>query len=208
MPTSGTCFFNMLGLVVFGASVEEALNSKRFLMLYLGCGIGAGLLYGLVHYLELRPVQAAAEAYLANPDPDLLVRYFSALDYPLNAQQYNFVHKIYPAAPENAAYIQQAEQVITDTYFMAANGRPMVGASGSIFGVMAIFGLLFPNMKLMLLFPPIPVKAKYLVLFYAAYSIYSLWQSNPGDNVAHLAHVGGMVFGFAFFKLWQNKISY
>ena len=67
----------------------------------------------------------------------------------------------------------------------------MVGASGAVFGILLAFAMLFPNMQLMLLFPPIPVKAKYLVLVYGIYELWSELNRMPGDNVAHLAHLGG-----------------
>ena len=81
----------------------------------------------------------------------------------------------------------------------------MVGASGAIFGILMAFGLLFPNTELLLLFPPIPIKAKYLVIFYGAYEIFAEFRATPGDNVAHLAHLGGLFIGFIMVKYWQKK---
>jgi membrane associated rhomboid family serine protease len=82
-----------------------------------------------------------------------------------------------------------------------------VGASGAIFGVLLAFGMLFPNTRLMLLFPPIPIKAKWLVVGYGAVEL-ALGFYNPGSNVAHFAHVGGMVFGFFLIKYWQKRTTY
>lgn len=79
---------------------------------------------------------------------------------------------------------------------------PMVGASGAIFGVLIAFAMLYPNVELMLLFPPIPIKAKYLIPIFVAFEIYSGFQENPGDSVAHFAHLGGALFGFFMIKLW------
>jgi membrane associated rhomboid family serine protease len=81
----------------------------------------------------------------------------------------------------------------------------MVGASGAVFGVLMAFGMLFPNTVLYLLFPPIPVKAKYLVMFYGAYEIYSEINRSVGDNVAHFAHLSGMLIAFIILKYWQQK---
>jgi membrane associated rhomboid family serine protease len=67
------------------------------------------------------------------------------------------------------------------------------------------FGLLFPNTELMLLFPPIPIKAKYLVAFYGVYELYSIYQAQAGDNVAHFAHIGGMFFAFILVKYWGKQ---
>ncbi len=81
---------------------------------------------------------------------------------------------------------------------------PTVGASGAVFGVLLGFGMLFPNTRLMLLFPPIPIKAKYLVIGYGALELY-LGLTQPGSNIAHFAHLGGMVFGFFLIKYWNKK---
>lgn len=81
---------------------------------------------------------------------------------------------------------------------------PMVGASGAIFGVLLGFGVLFPNVILQLIFPPVRLKAKYFVMIYGALELFLSIQQ-PGDSVAHVAHVGGMVFGFILIKLWKKK---
>ncbi|RYF63078.1 MAG: rhomboid family intramembrane serine protease, partial [Cytophagaceae bacterium] len=83
--------------------------------------------------------------------------------------------------------------------------QPMVGASGAIFGVLMAFGLLFPNTELFLLFPPIPIKAKYFVIFYGALEIYSGLYQQAGDNVAHFAHIGGMLFAYILVKYWNSQ---
>ncbi len=82
---------------------------------------------------------------------------------------------------------------------------PMVGASGAVFGILMAFGLLFPNTELFLLFFPFPIKAKYFVLFYGLYELWSGFERVPGDNVAHFAHLGGMLFAFILVRLWKDK---
>ena len=81
----------------------------------------------------------------------------------------------------------------------------MVGASGAVFGILLAFAMLFPNMQLMLLIPPIPIKAKYLVLVYGFYEIWIEFNRMPGDNVAHLAHLGGMLIAYIILRYWKNK---
>lgn len=81
---------------------------------------------------------------------------------------------------------------------------PVVGASGAVFGILLGFGMLFPNTRLMLLFPPIPIKAKWFVLGYGVIELFMALDNNPGDNVAHFAHLGGMIFGFIMIKKWQG----
>lgn len=84
---------------------------------------------------------------------------------------------------------------------------PTVGASGAVYGLIAAFALLFPNTRLMLLFPPIPIKAKWLALGLAALAIYQGYVNNPGDSVAHFAHLGGMLFGWILVKVWQRNTT-
>ena len=83
---------------------------------------------------------------------------------------------------------------------------PTVGASGAIFGVLLAFGVLFPNTQLMLLIPPIPIKAKYFVLIYGAIELY-LAVTQPGSNIAHAAHLGGMLFGYLLIRYWRKTTN-
>lgn len=80
-----------------------------------------------------------------------------------------------------------------------------IGASGACYGVLLAFGMLFPNERIMLLLPPIPMKAKYFVAGYAAIELISAYASN--DNVAHFAHLGGMLFGWLLLRYWRTSRS-
>lgn len=86
-----------------------------------------------------------------------------------------------------------------------AESTPVLGASGAVFGILLGFGMLFPNTELMLLFFPIPIKAKYFVMGYGAIELFSGLNNNPADNVAHFAHLGGMIFGFVMIKIWGKN---
>lgn len=81
----------------------------------------------------------------------------------------------------------------------------LVGASGAIFGILVAFGVLYPNMELLIFFIPVPIKAKYIVSVYVLYEIYATFAQTSGDNVAHLAHLGGGLFGFLLIKMWGVK---
>lgn len=83
---------------------------------------------------------------------------------------------------------------------------PMMGASGAIFGVLVAFGMLFPNAVLMLIFPPIPLKAKYFIPIYIVIELYFAVANNPGDNVAHYAHLGGALIGFILVRIWKKNL--
>lgn len=93
---------------------------------------------------------------------------------------------------------------------MAADGitsimrTPTVGASGAVFGVLLAYGMLFPNNVLQLIFPPIALKAKWFVMIFGAIELY-LGISNKGSNIAHFAHLGGMLFGYFLIIYWKKK---
>jgi len=80
-----------------------------------------------------------------------------------------------------------------------------VGASGAVFGILLAFGMLFPNVPLYIMFIPIPIKAKYFVIGYGVIELYLAFLNSPGDNVAHFAHLGGMLFGFFMIRYWKKK---
>ena len=81
---------------------------------------------------------------------------------------------------------------------------PMLGASGAVFGVLLAFGMLFPNTRLMLILPPIPIKAKWFVIIYGAAELFFGIANYSGDPVAHFAHLGGMLFGYILIKYWNK----
>lgn len=81
---------------------------------------------------------------------------------------------------------------------------PTVGASGGVYGLLLAFGMAFPNRMIMLLFPPIPMKAKYMVILFGAMELYlGLSGSSPG--IANFAHLGGMLFGFLLIQHWKTE---
>ncbi|MEL7834824.1 rhomboid family intramembrane serine protease [Fodinibius sp. Rm-B-1B1-1] len=87
---------------------------------------------------------------------------------------------------------------------IGGGGAPTLGASGAVYGILLAFGMMFPNRPIMLLFPPIPIKAKYFVAIFGAIELVSgLTRANSG--VAHFAHLGGMLVGFILIKYWGLK---
>jgi len=82
---------------------------------------------------------------------------------------------------------------------------PLVGASGAVFGVLVAFGLIYPNLELMILFIPVPIKAKYIIPVYILIEIYLGFSQFGGDNVAHFAHLGGALLGFILVKFWRLR---
>ncbi len=129
-------FFNMFGLWMFGRDLERMMGARRFLIYYLTCVIGAGIVQLIV------------------------------------------------AGTQGGIY-------------------PTIGASGGVFGILLAFAMAFPNRMIMLLFPPIPMRAKYFVLVYGLLELY-LGLSGRAPGIANFAHLGGMLFGFLLIQYWRN----
>ena len=179
---------NMFGLYMFGSLLERIWGAQRFLFFYFFCGVGAGLLYmGIQHFIDLADIRRATELVLSNPNS------FNMMDY---MQHYSAISP--PADGGNIEWVRANYQEYI--------GRNIVeGASGSIFGIIMAFGYLFPNSELFIFPFPIPIKAKYLVSFYGLYEMYQGIQQQTGDNVAHFAHIGGMIFAVILLKIWSTK---
>jgi len=175
-------FFNMFGVFMFGRVLEQVWGPKRFLIFYMVTGIGAALMQELTWYIELRPMLEAAAHFATNPDMTPFLKYFP------NAQGAVF-------SPEQ---VVQAKD-------MVLNSLVTIGASGSLFGILLGFGMLFPNAPLFLMFIPIPIKAKYMVIGYGLLELFSGISRFSGDNVAHFAHLGGMLFGYFLIVYWKKK---
>lgn len=196
-------FFNMFALFMFGRILETVWGAKRFLLFYFVCGIGAGALNSLVGWFEIQRMLGQYAAFQASPDPTLLADFVNhQLAHPapwIWEVIDNWINN--PASTEYMAAGKQLFQQIID---LKVN-IPMIGASGAIFGILLAFGMLFPNTELYLMFIPIPIKAKYFVLGYGLLEIFLGLQNNAADNVAHFAHLGGMLFGFFLIKYWSRN---
>lgn len=204
----GHIFSNMIGLIVFGPMLERVWGGPRFFLFYMLTGLGAAALYLGVNYYETSALVDSYHLYQANPTNSEFVGFVTQYANSYLDGIEPFIQK-FDANPTNPAYINYAQDFV-NKFVSVQVDTPMVGASGAIFGVIMAFGLLFPNTELILLFPPIPIKAKYLVLFYGAYEVYSGIYQAQSDNVAHFAHIGGMLFAYILVKLWgfQQKTFY
>lgn len=107
--------------------------------------------------------------------------------------------------PDRAQLVPSGMTDRQAVYILERTFGRVVGASGAVFGILLAFGLLFPNTRLMLLFPPIPIKAKYFVIGYGLIELGLALENGSGDNVAHFAHLGGMLFGYILLKRWQKE---
>ncbi len=180
--------FNMFALWMFGSIIENYWGGKRFLLFYFVCGIGAGLTQELVQYFYYHHIHQVLEIFSSAPNES---------DFSAIALKY-FGAQVSGGSPsEWMMYLQKA-------YQESMNQALTIGASGAIFGILLAYGMLFPNTLLYLYFA-IPVKAKYVVIGYGLLELFSAISNRPGDDVAHYAHLGGMVFGFILIMYWKRK---
>ncbi len=168
--------FNMFALWMFGSAIENYWGGKRFLIYYMVTGLGAGFIH-----------LGVLEWQLASVVSDL------GLD------QYQLVKQ------EGLGILEQGQNYSNEAlaHLNLLLNTPTVGASGAVFGLLLAFGMMFPNAEILLYFL-FPIKAKYFVIGYGLIELFSGISNRPGDNVAHFAHLGGMVFGFILIKFWQK----
>jgi rhomboid-like protein len=181
--------FNMFGLYSFGSILERVLGPKRFITLYFLSGFAA---IGLHLLVETYIVYSQTGGFMLEPDMFL------------NTEGKRLLYM-------SGEVTDEILQFVTNKKLASIYLSTLVGASGAIYGLLAGFTYLFPNTELMLMFIPVPIKAKYLVPFVLI--VYDLGYGslgNGGDNVAHFAHIGGAVFGFLLIYYWNktNKSSF
>ncbi len=171
-------FFNMFALWMFGTAIENLMGSKRFLTYYLITGFGAAFLHLGVSYLEALSLRS-----------ELLAAGYTAAD--LKHFIDTGTYRVISGASEQTlvAYLTK--------FFI-----PTVGASGAVFGILLAFGMFFPNSYIYLFFA-IPVKAKYFVIGYGVLELYFGFTSD--GNIAHFAHLGGMIFGYLLIRYWRQR---
>jgi len=203
-------FFNMFALWMFGNALENVWGPKRFLIYYLITGIGAALLHYGIFYFQMQPTLHAISEVLTNPNVDKISTFFNSgnfqvTSYEIQSNYASFVkdYNYYLTADPHKA-VAVAIEFLSQYKVDFLNAPLVVGASGSVFGILLAFGMLFPN-TLIYMFFAIPIKAKYFVMLYGALELYFGVANRPGDNVAHFAHLGGMVFGFLLLMLWKKR---
>jgi len=202
-------FFNMLALWMFGTALEQSWGPKRFVYYYFACGIGAALVHNTVVGFQLQPMISAADIYLSNPSYTLFEQFISNhLPGSYDNEQINEFLVAWYNDRMNPGYISQSQSFVNEVVDFRTN-IPTVGASGAVYGLLLAFGMIFPNAMIMMLIPPIPMKAKYFVIVYGLIELSMGIRNNIEDNVAHFAHLGGMVFGILIIlyyrKLDRNK---
>lgn len=202
--------FNMFALWMFGNTLENYWGGKRFLIFYIVCGLGAAITHYAIFYFQIQPVLETLSAYLSKPDVSNFENIFQPLLLKVNAHpsaelnelinQYNSITDLDHTSEKLQASIDLATRFRID--FL--NEPVIIGASGAVYGLLLAFGMTFPNSMIYMYFL-FPMKAKYFVLFYGAIEFFDAVNQTSGDNVAHYAHLGGMLFGFILILIWRKS---
>ncbi len=203
-------FFNMFALWMFGNVLENVWGPKRFIIYYIVTGLGAALLHYAILYYQMLPTLRAVNVLLENPDHESLRVFFESDYFKVTSieiqNSFRMFLRDYNAlineAPNEA--MVRAINFLNQYKIDFLNAPVVVGASGAVFGILLAFGMLFPNSMIYLFFA-IPIKAKYFVMMYGAMELYFGIANRPGSNIAHFAHLGGMIFGFLLIRYWKSK---
>ena len=176
-------FFNMFGLWMFGTPLEKMWGKRKFIFFYLSTGLGAASLQLFLYNYQINSVN------------DFLLN--SGIN---ESEVVNFYQTGYLPGRINESTINITLSGAFNSYLSV-----MVGASGALYGVLVGFAMLFPNARLMLLFPPIPVKAKILVPILILADLFFGFSSYSIGPIAHFAHVGGALTGLGMMWYWKKK---
>ena len=201
----GHIFFNMFALWMFGNTLENVWGGKRFLIYYMVTGVGAALIHMAIMWIGIAGIQSDIQQVMMSPTPQAFTEFLKNHFSGYEGQLYQFIND-WTNNPKDPAAISQASSYMNDLLNIKMDVTT-IGASGAVFGILLAFGMIFPNARLLMLFFPFPIKAKYIVMGYGALELILGVVDRAGDNVAHFAHLGGMIFGFIMIKLWNKKIE-
>ncbi len=176
----GHLFFNMFSLWMFGRILEPIWGPQKFLLYYLLTGVGAAITQLIFNEIMLN-------------------YYTSHLDSISLEFLYQNGAEVFRKGYGPSIYLSD------DSFINALKilNFSTVGASGAVFGILMAFGMLFPNVELMLIFPPIPIKGKYIAILALVLGVFL----DTNGNVAHFAHLGGMLFGYILIKMWKKNTT-
>ena len=205
--------FNMFALWMFGNNIENVWGGKRFLIYYMVTGIGAGVTYLVWIHFQMQPDLSAMDAFIQTRDLAVLSDFTSSHTFRLNEysgeiysqfQVFQQNLRVVSMNPDNQAAMQNVVNFMQQYKDFYLNQSVVVGASGAVFGILLAFGMMFPNAIIYIYFA-IPVKAKYFVIIYCAFELIEGVMNRPGNNIAHFAHLGGMLFGYFLIVYWKKK---
>ena len=178
--------FNMFGLYMFGSPLEKVWGRNKFIFFYFSAGLGAALIHSLVGYFHV------------HQGIDVLLS--------LGESKLTIMEMLSNTTGEGSYRAIEAVGLDVESFFSSWN-VPALGASGAVYGVLVAFGLMYPNTGLMLIFFPVPIKAKYFIPGILIMDIVGGLTGNSilGQNIAHWAHIGGALFGFIMAYYWKKN---
>lgn len=180
--------FNMLGVWMFGSALEQFWGAKKFLFFYFSCGLGAALLHMGVNY------------YSYHHGLEILIQ---------NGYTESEILSVLNQGKFDTRWEEYMSQGALNNF--VGSFYPVLGASGALYGILVAFAFMFPNASLMLLFLPIPIKAKYFVPGLLLMDLFSglrgqsIFGGGGGDGIAHFAHLGGALIGFLMMWYWKKN---
>ena len=201
MPNLMHILFNMFALVSFGSALEHYWGGKKFLFFYIVCGLGAALVQTGMNYYEIH--QVINELGLSAQDMQVI------FDTPLS--------NVFNSGGQSTGKVSQILNNVncTQSQFdkLSLIYGSCVGASGAIYGLLVAFAYMFPMAELMMMFIPVPIKAKFFVPIIVGLDLFSGVTGfsifSGGGNIAHFAHIGGALSGFILMMLWRkNKFTH
>ena len=172
--------FNMFAVYMFGRLFEMFWGGKKFLFYYLVAGLGAAIVQQTVWYIDY----CSIASHIA--DMPAVMSHISTEGAKALAESLNY----------------------SDEYMGRLNilmNIPTVGASGAVFGILLAFGYMFPKEKLYMFFLPIPIPARVFVIVYGLIELFAGVANFSWDNVAHFAHLGGLLFGLVLLLIWKKR---
>ena len=201
-------FFNMFALWMFGTLIENVLGTKRFALFYMACGVGSGFIQELAVAVDIHPMMTTINELINNWDSQSFREFYGSQVVAVSQECQSLILKFQDnynnlIATEPKAAASAARTFLMQYQEMYVDAQNTVGASGAVFGILLATGMIFPNMSMYIMFIPIPIKAKWIVLGYGVLELIGGINGMGYDNVAHWAHLGGMLFAFLLLKLWK-----
>ena len=207
----GHLFFNMLALWMFGYALENIWGPRRFLVYFFVTGIGAALVHYLVVFIEINPTIQVLNGLIDSPTSAGMLNFISqhqatmgeAINDQTTLSQVNQAIQAIGINPDDRQALAVMSNFMVDFKEFFLNQPNVIGASGAVFGILLAFGMLFPNTLIFIYFL-FPIKAKYFVILYGAMELF-YGISGAASNIAHFAHLGGMIFGFFLIRYWKTQ---
>ena len=205
-------FFNMFAVFMFGAAIESVWGPKKFLTYYILTGLGAAVAHYAIVYYQMQPAIAILNDYIDAPsmtklnellNSDVLSN-FTSREMLEHLNSFSASFNELANTDQQAAAMQLSIDFVKEFKADIYNAPVVIGASGAVFGLLLAYGMTYPN-NIIYIYFAIPLKAKYFVIIYGLLELFSGVANVPGDNVAHFAHLGGLITGLIIIQYWKKN---